>query len=292
MIKRLIKIVSILIILCLIGATIFFYSIYISVENVKLHYESIVSTKIHKELNNLSIAFFSDIKYNSFMNKERLSNMLNEMNQADADIVIFGGDMFDSFASKAPNEVAKQELIELLKEIKAPLGKFAVLGDQDLINEEIKNMVSDILYQSDFEIITNTSVRLRKQSNASITLIGLDSQINGTIDSTTAFSKINDEDFNLLVTHCPDTLKSTQVNTNYIDLALAGHSLGGQIYLPLFGPIKTTEGAVTYNHGSYTIGNTKLYVSNGLGTIDTDMRLFCPPEILVFRLEHGTTQTK
>ena len=117
-------------------------------------------------------------------------------------------------------------------------------------------------------------------------------QINGTIDSTTAFSKINDEDFNLLVTHCPDTLKSTQVNTNYIDLALARHSLGGQIYLPLFGPIKTIEGAVTYNHGSYTIGNTQLYVSNGLGTIDTDMRLFCPPEILVFRLEHGTTQTK
>ena len=137
-----------------------------------------------------------------------------------------------------PNSLMKlqSKSLWIIKSIRAPLGKFAVLGDRDLINE-IKNMVSDILYQSDFEIITNTSVRLRKQSNASITLIGLDSQINGTIDNTTAFSKINDEDFNLLVT-LSGYLKSTQVNTNYIDLALAGHSLGGQIYLPLFGLLR------------------------------------------------------
>ena len=62
--------------------------------------------------------------------------------------------------------------------------------------------------------------------------------------------------------------------------------MGGQIYLPLLGPLHTMEGAATYNHGSYDINGTSLYVSNGLGTNDIDMRLLAPPQILVFRLQH------
>ena len=88
------------------------------------------------------------------------------------------------------------------------------------------------------------------------------------------------------MTHCPDIVKTSGINTKYLNLIIAGHSLGGQIYLPLLGPLHTMEGAATYNHGSYDINGTSLYVSNGLGTKDIDMRLLAPPQILVFRLQH------
>ena len=289
MVKKLIKILSILILVLLVFAGIFFYSIYVSVDRVNISYQTITSKKIPKELDDIKIAFISDIKYNSYMNKERLTKMITSLNDAGADVVIFGGDMFDQPNVKQPDSNIQNEISEIFKGIKAPLGKFAVLGDQDLVDENTKNLVQTILYNSDFEIITNNSIRLRNESNDSITLIGLDSLIGGTPDYTSAFSNISQNEFTILVTHCPDIFEKSEINTNYINIAMAGHSLGGQIYLPLFGPLHTMEGARVYNHGTYNINSMKLYVSNGLGTVDTDMRLFAPPQILVFRLQSKTT---
>lgn len=289
MVKKLIKLVSFLILVALIVAGVFFYSIYISVDRVNLSYQDIVSNKIPKEMNDIKIAFVSDIKYNSYMNKERLNKMIDKLNNVGADIVIFGGDMFDEPDKNPPDSKCQNELTDILKGIKAPLGKFAVLGDQDEVNETTKTLVSTILYDSDFELITNSGVRIRNESNSSITLIGLDSLIHGTPDMGAAFSKINSDEYNILVTHCPDILKNSDINTEYLNLGLSGHSLGGQIYLPLFGPLHSIEGAQTYNHGAYDINAMKLYVSNGLGTTGSDMRLFAPPQILIFRLSHSAS---
>lgn len=76
-----------------------------------------------------------------------------------------------------------------------------------------------------------------------------------------AMKKVSEDEFNILVTHCPDIVKTSGINTKYLNLIVAGHSLGGQIYLPLLGPLHTMEGAATYNHGSYDINGTSLYVS-------------------------------
>ena len=57
--------------------------------------------------------------------------------------------------------------------------KRQVLGDEDLVSKEAKQKVTTILYNSDFEIITNKKLQIRNGSKDSITLIGLDSMING-----------------------------------------------------------------------------------------------------------------
>lgn len=287
MLKKLIKILSILILIILTFTGIFFYSIYVSVDRVNISYQDIKSSKIPKEMNDVKIAFLSDVKYNSYMNKERLTKMITKLNDTGVDVVIFGGDMFDQPDVNKPDSQSQSDLTELFKGIHAPLGKFAVLGDQDLLNEETKMLVSTILYDSDFEIITNNSVRLRNKSSNSIALIGLDSLIGGTPDYASTFSKLDNSEFNILISHCPDILENNNINTNYLDIAMSGHSLGGQIYLPFIGPLRTIEGAKRYQHGTYNINAMKLYVSNGLGTIDTDMRLFAPPQILVFRLNNS-----
>ena len=80
MVKKLLKIVSVLILLALIVAGVFFYSIYISVDRVNLSYQTISSSKIPEDMNDLKIAFISDIKYNEYMNKERLTSMISKLN--------------------------------------------------------------------------------------------------------------------------------------------------------------------------------------------------------------------
>lgn len=285
--RKLLKIVSGLIVIALILAGVFFYSIYISVDRVKLSYTTLASTKIPEDMNDIKIAYLSDIKYNGFMSKDRLTKMINKLNEAGCDIVLFGGDIFSDPASNEPDSKAVKEVTDILKSIDAPLGKFAVLGDQDQVNENVKTIVSQILYQSNFEILDNSAIRIRNHTLDSITLIGLDSLINGEPDPAAAMKSISEDEFNIVLTHCPDTITNAALNTNYIDVMVSGHSLGGQIYLPLLGGLKSADGASKYNHGTYTVNKTQLFVSNGLGTEDIDMRMFCPPEIMMFRLHHG-----
>lgn len=287
MVKKVLKILAVLFLLTLVVTGMFFYSIYVSVDRVNISYQNITSPKIPEDMNDIKIAFITDVKYNEFMDKKRLTKMIHKLTTTGADIVIFGGDMFSYPEKKAPDSQMKRDLITIFKSIQAPLGKFAVLGDEDLINNETKELVSAILYDSDFEIITNTSVRLRNKSTASITLVGLDSSIGGKPDALAAMKKVSDKEFNMLVTHSPDAIKTANINVQNLNLIMAGHSLGGQIYIPILGPLHGVEGAKTYNHGSYTLSaTTKLFVSNGLGTKNIDMRFLSPPQILLFRLQH------
>lgn len=288
MVKKLLKIVSVFIVIAIIIAGTFLYGIYIAVDRVNLSYQTLSDTKIPESLNNKSIAFISDLKYNGYMDKTRLQKMIEKYNQTGADIVIFGGDMFYDALVNPPDSQSVLDVSELLKSIQAPLGKFAILGDEDQVNEETKNIVSQILYDSDFEVITNATVKLRNDEAVGISLIGLDSLINGDPQPDTAFANISEDSYNILITHCPDLLKRTDINLQYIDTAIAGHSLGGQIYIPIIGPLHRMEGAQNYYHGTYNLSGTSLVVSNGLGTINMDMRLFAPPQILIFRLQHET----
>ena len=97
--------------------------------------------------------------------------MMETLETAGADIVIFGGDVFTSFEEQKPDSQTVREITSLLQNIKAPLGKFAVLGDEDLVSKEAKQKVTTILYNSDFEIITNKKLQIRNGSKDSITLI-------------------------------------------------------------------------------------------------------------------------
>lgn len=288
MIKKLLKIVSALLILALIIAGVFFYSIYVSVGRLNIDYGSISSPKIPADMENVSIAFFSDIHYGTFMNEERLTKMIEKINNSHPDILVFAGDMFDHPEIALPDEETVSLITNLLTSLEAPLGKFAVLGEQDEVNDDIKAMVQNVLYQSNFELLNNRSVRLRNNTNASITLIGVDSYINGTIDIPSAFASVNAEEYNILVTHCPDLATSSELPLSSLDMIVAGHSHGGQVYLPLLGPLNPIEGAKTYHHGSYTINDTKLVITNGLGTTDMDMRLFAPPQLTYYRLKSSS----
>jgi len=69
---------------------------------------------------------------------------------------------------------------------------------------------------------------------------------------------------------------------------LAGHTHGGQVRFPFLGP-HTTMTAVgkKYLAGPYQVGASLLYVSRGIGWSAYPVRLFCPPEITVFRFCGG-----
>jgi predicted MPP superfamily phosphohydrolase len=68
-----------------------------------------------------------------------------------------------------------------------------------------------------------------------------------------------------------------------VDLILTGHTHGGQIRLPFYGPIETmTSMGKEYAAGLHQFGKSMLYVSRGVGTSLLPIRFLCPAEITVF----------
>ena len=68
------------------------------------------------------------------------------------------------------------------------------------------------------------------------------------------------------------------------NLVLAGHSHNGQVRIPLAGAIYKTVGAKKYYDPEYSLGDTKMYISGGVGTSKYKVRLFDRPSISLYRL--------
>lgn len=284
--KKLLKILATLVTICCIIAGFIFYGTFISVKRVNIHNVEVYSEKIPDECNNMKIALISDLHYNGFMEKERFSSMIETINEAKPDIILFAGDVYDHPKQNPPSDEIRQELIELLKKLEAPYGKFAVLGESDHESTLIHDTLYNLFYYADFELLSNSSILIHKDGSQTINLVGIDSSIGGRPDVEKAMSGIDANNFTMVLTHAPDIV--TTLPLSDIDLILAGHSHGGQVYLPILGALFSKEGATKFVRGEYTLkqGNneSKLIITNGLGTSDMDIRLFAPAQCTMIRL--------
>lgn len=243
------------------------YGKYINTTGLKVKEIPINDNNLPESYNGLKIAHFSDIHFGRTTHEEELKVIVKKLNELNADIVIFTGDLFDY-------QEIKSEDIELLtnyfNEIKANQFKLACIGDYDevYLNDYIK-----ILNDSNFILLNDSSKLIYNNTSIPLNFIGVTNTNN--IDEL-----YNNTYYNITLIHEPDLIKDIE-NTN---LVFAGHSLGGQIKIPYLGGIRKIEGATTYLNEFYQINNTKLYISSGIGTQDYSFRLFNKPSINLYRI--------
>lgn len=284
MVKKLLKFFTFLLVIALIAMAMLYYALFVAVDHIQIRYETLASAKIPEELNDIKIAYFTDVEYGFYIDEEKFQKLINQIETTSPDVVIFGGDLFEDGEQEIKKETA-EALSAGLKSVSAPLGKFAVLGERDLANETTRKTVTQILENAGFEILQNKSLHIRNKTKAGITLIGVDSLVNGEPNISEAVKQVTDEEFNILVTHCPD-LFAQEIPYASISLGIAGHSHGSQINIPLYGPYQKVEGSAIYPLGKYSINGMELQVSSGVGTTQINARLFSPSEIVIYRLQH------
>lgn len=236
------------------------FGFFISPKHLSVKTSIIETNQIDPSLEGISIVYFSDVYFNEFMDQERFDKVITKINKLAPDVVLFGGNLVaDDFTT----DEAKQDLINSLKKLEAPYGKFAVLGQlENETNSYISNI--DSFYQeANFEILNNQVRQLYFGNEHSIQLVGLTSKDNQ--------PKINDM-WTIAFSHSPQSFNNTSYN-----LMIAGQTLGGQINVPLL------KDNFTHNNDPYrgtTINNeSRLDISNGIGTTQIDMRLFAPAQI-------------
>lgn len=248
-----------------------------------IRYETLSSIYIPEQMNDVSILYFSDLDYGTYMDQTRLNKLINRMNGLSPDVVLFGGDLFDEAVTSISNTDI-ETLTNKLKEIKAPLGKFAVLGDFDYKDTNRLDTIKKILYDSDFELLVNQSITIRNEGSQGISIVGLDSQLKGHININSAFANVPRTAYAIVVGHEPNGAK--MVPNDITKYYLAGHTHGGQAYWG-FGALYLPEGSQDFLRGKHEINGTFILdITNGVGTTDTDVRFLSNAEIVLYRLEH------
>jgi predicted MPP superfamily phosphohydrolase len=87
---------------------------------------------------------------------------------------------------------------------------------------------------------------------------------------------------NIFLMHYPAWVK--RLGDTKFDLILAGHSHGGQVRLPFFGPVHVPFGVDEYDMGLFHTQSGPLYVNPGIGWFPVPIRFNCRPEITVFEV--------
>ena len=250
---------------------VFLYGRYIEVNNLKIHYYNFPSNNIPASFKDLKIVQFSDLLYEP-SNEKNLNKLVEKINNEKADIIIFSGDLLKEGVKYQDKDYNK--LKDTLKKMDASLYKYATIGDND---QKYLEEYKDILYEGEFNLLDNDSTLLFYKDENPIKIIGLTdtSDIESLLTSEIEYKYI------LAITHKPDNFK--KISNYNIDVTLSGHSLGGIINIPFYGGLIKKDGAKKYVNGSYTLNNSTLVISNGLGYHKFNFRLFNSPSINVYK---------
>ena len=237
-------------------------------------------------LRNLKIVFVSDVHQCAWFSQARVNDLIKTVNGLSADIVLFGGD----YATDAGGAI---DFFENLPAVSARIGAYAVLGNNDCdgTTEEISTLVGAIKSRGLIPLVNNVSAIKLGQTYLYVT--GVDDYYNGYPQVAQVAAQVKAEDFVIFVGHSPDLMPSmlkavgSDGDNHWFDLALFGHTHGGQVNLlglsPFFN-LRTDVGS-RYVSGWLEENRAAVLVSNGVGTTALPVRLFAPPQIHLITLK-------
>ena len=225
---------------------------------------AIYNRKLNDDLHGLKIVHFSDIYYGEYTNKNQIEKLISKINYTNPDIVIYTGDLISKDYILSHEE--EEYLISKLSNIKASIIKIAIKGEVD------NGTFDAIMNNSDFDIFEDKIVNKIYTKNSYINIINLDS------DKTE--EEFDIDKYTIILTHNPDNIDNILSNYNP-DLILSGHTLNGQVRIPLIGGLFVNS---KYMNPYYEINNTKIYISGGIGNKKLNIRLFNNPSINFIRL--------
>jgi hypothetical protein len=241
---------------------------------------TIINSNLPLGFDGMKILHFSDILYNSNTNQKDIDKIVEECNLIKPDIIIFSGDLVGKNYKLTAKD--KQYLITLLKKLDSSYGKYAIIGDNDY-NDLVT--VKDIYLNSDFNILDNDYDIIYDDDGESIFLGGIASSIEKQADGDAVMNYFNnnkDIDYKIIVLHEPDYID--EIIPKYdINLILGGHSLNGQVNIPLIKNILLQQEAYKYYNNYYKINDTDIFISSGIGVARTNFRFNNKPSINFYR---------
>ncbi len=222
----------------------------------------------------LVLAFASDFHAGPVTHPGMFSSLVDELTRQRPDVLLLGGDYVSCKAKQV------DVLAEHLARCDPPLGKYGVLGNHDLLTDD--GYIVRQLEAAGVRMLVNRNCPLPSPFE-SVSICGVDDPWTGSADVAATFRGAGP--VRILLSHSPDGL--LLLGQQGFELALAGHTHGGQVALPNGTAIVDAGGPLSriYARGRFEIeGRGPLIVSRGIGCSNLPLRINSDPELIICRL--------
>lgn len=243
------------------------------------------------------IALISDIHGGSNgASAENIRRVVQTTNAQNVDLVVLLGDYVSQGHTRQPIHerplrMPMSEVADNLAGLKAKYGVFAVLGNHDgwYSDSEIAAELTRVGYR-----VLQNEIAFVHQNGRPLRILGLKDhlQLDGwrafdaTVRSTVA--KYPAEGQIIVLEHSPDIFQVLNYWKNLnpdFKLMLAGHTHGGQVWLPILGaPVVPSSFGQRYARGHVREEGIDMFVTSGVGTSILPFRFMVPPEIAVITI--------
>lgn len=252
---------------------------------------TITSEKIPPSFDGYKILQLSDLHDISYGKNN--SKLIKKIEEVTPDIIVMTGDMVNS------DTKSFDKFYSFAKEISKNYKCYYIMGNHEMrLPNKSQSEINRKLTSLGINILSNRKTTISNEYD-SITLYGLHQPIStyknalknnkeadfSLKDMQRTLSLTNDNTFNILLSHSPFDF---DIFAEWgADLVLSGHVHGGLIRLPFLGGLLSPERTFfpKYDSGEYSIGDSTMIVSRGLGNGTINLRVFNNPEICVIELK-------
>ena len=223
----------------------------------------------------MRVVQLTDIHAGVYMVREDIRRYVETVIALKPDLFVVTGDFISDSMAFLPD--CMEEIIR----VRARYGTFATLGNHENWFGKLSELKA-IFKKYGIPLLVNAH-EVVQTAHGSFAVAGIDDLRSGRPSLEKALLGLDHQIPTLLLSHHPEIFP--QAAERRIPLTLAGHYHGGQIKLNLPGiSISPAHFITPYPEGLYRMGDSRLYVSRGIGTTFTPIRLGVPAEITLLHL--------
>jgi hypothetical protein len=254
------------------------YGTFIGRRQFDLREVDLTMANLPADLEGIRIAQLTDIHCGAYLSLKDLETVVGMVNETKPHLALVTGDLITR-----PGDPLEGCLDRLAK-IRAEAGIYHCLGNHEVYCRS-EDFVEEHSRSLGMEVLRRRAAPLRF-GEARLNLCGVDYQRTHLPYLRRGRELLAPDAFNVLLSHNPDVFPVAE-GMGY-DLVIAGHTHGGQVTLEIVEQWANAGLFFTpFVAGSYPSGNSLLYVSRGIGTVNLPMRIGSLPEVTLLRLRRA-----
>jgi predicted MPP superfamily phosphohydrolase len=237
----------------------------------------------------IKIAFIGDLHVGGNKKTAWTQKVVNKIISLNPDIVVIGGDSVYNHGGS----LDETEYLEPLGELPKHFPTYYVMGNHEYGYETYgiqrtpdQSSAVAVKMKSLGLILLKNTLACPKINNEHVCLYGIDDVYREQVN----FDDLKNWNKNapiILVTHNPDGILAWPVSEPQPAVTLAAHTHGGQIWLPVIGPLGRVPMKLGPEHyrGLSTVDGKLLFTTVGVSESGGPIRFLTPPEIALVTLE-------